>query len=79
MLLVFLIDTTKILSEKYLPGLGHQECFIQGGSIAMAIYVRVPIAIVIICNIVFFTLTAINIWWTQHYRQYARIEAEKSK
>lgn len=79
MLIIFLIDTTKIISDKYLPGLGSETCFIQNAGFAQAIYLKLPIAIIMVVNCVFYALTAFNIWWTQHHRQYVRIESEKAK
>jgi hypothetical protein len=79
MFLVCLIDTTKILADKYLPGLGLEGCFIQSGAFAEGIYLKLPIAIIIVVNCVFYVLTAINIWWTQHVKQYVRVDSEKAK
>lgn len=73
-----MIDTTKILADKYLPGLGHEVCFLQDEPVVKAIYLRIPIAIIITVNCVFYILTAINIWWTQH-QQYVRIQTEKAE
>lgn len=57
-LIVFFIDTTHIFSEKYLPKIGLKRCWIGNTKLIEAIYVYMPITIMMLINIALFLHTA---------------------
>ena len=59
---VFLIDVTKPFDQHYLPMIGEIKCWIQSQFKAEAIYVYIPISIIILLNVALFGDTARNIW-----------------
>lgn len=57
-LIVFLIDTTHILHEKYLPKFGVKRCWTVDSKLIEAIYVYTPISVMMLINIALFLHTA---------------------
>ncbi|KAG5679683.1 hypothetical protein PVAND_009236 [Polypedilum vanderplanki] len=63
--IVYLIDTYELLPTKFLPRIGHKRCWLQENRIVEAIYVYIPMSILIIINIILFLMTARIIWKAQ--------------
>jgi hypothetical protein len=62
---VYTIDTYHLLPEQYLASIGIYRCWIKDNRWIEAIYVYTPISIILIINIVLYSITAYRIWHVQ--------------
>lgn len=63
--LVFLFDTLNLFSEEYQPQIGIGRCWIQDFKLVEAIFVYIPISIILAVNIAFYSITAYKIFKVQ--------------
>lgn len=59
---MILIDKTDLVAEDYRPLFGSRRCYIRPDPKIEAIYVYIPITIIIVINITLFMDTARKIW-----------------
>lgn len=57
-LILFFIDFTQFLSHRFRPEMGIYKCWIKDSRLIEAIYVYIPISIIVLINIALFLLTA---------------------
>lgn len=57
-LIIYLIDFTQLLSYRFQPKVGMKRCWIEDSRLIEAIYVYIPISIIVLINIALFLLTA---------------------
>lgn len=62
---VYLIDIYKLLPQKWLPEIGSKRCWMKDDRLVEAIYVYLPISIIMVTNIVLYSITAYKIWRVQ--------------
>lgn len=62
---VYIIDTLQLINKEFLPNIGHMRCWMQDKRIVELIYVYTPITIIMIVNIVLYSITAYWIWKVQ--------------
>lgn len=86
--LVYIIDSTSFVPENFRPRIGERRCFIIGSWIVEAIYVYIPISIILIVNIVLYSVTALTIHRVQREtsiirradsQRHAKMDADKDK
>lgn len=63
--IVYIIDARELFDEKYRPLIGEKRCWMQNQRLVEAIYVYTPITIIMIINIVLYSVTAYKIWRVQ--------------
>lgn len=63
--MVYIIDAQEIFDEKYRPKIGVKRCWMQNSRMVEAIYVYTPITIIMIINIILYSVTAYKIWRVQ--------------
>lgn len=59
------MDTVTFVTKKYQPLIGIEKCWIQSGRLAEAIYVHLPISIILVINIVLCSITGFKIFRAQ--------------
>ncbi|KAG5681897.1 hypothetical protein PVAND_011303 [Polypedilum vanderplanki] len=64
-LLVFIIDSWKLVPEYYLPDFGEKRCWMRESRTIEAIYIYTPISIIMVINVVLYSVTAYRIWTVQ--------------
>lgn len=62
---VWLLDFVTFIPEEYQPLMGVKRCWIQTSRLVEAIYVYIPISVIIIINIVLYSITAYKIFQVQ--------------
>lgn len=55
------VDFTDLISEKYRPQFGYESCWIKDDKLVEGIFVIAPISIIIIFNVVLYSVTAFKI------------------
>lgn len=63
--IVYLIDIFQLVPEGFLPNIGKRRCWMQDKRVVEAIYVYFPISIIMITNIILYSITAYKIWVVQ--------------
>lgn len=63
--LVLLIDLMDLIQDKYQTQMGKERCWLQNSRLIEAIYVYVPISIILTVNIAFYSITAYKIFQVQ--------------
>jgi hypothetical protein len=61
LLFVFLIDSTNMIGPEYKPEIGLKYCWIKSEKTVEAIYIFLPVSVIIIFNTFLYTVTAIKI------------------
>jgi G protein-coupled receptor Mth (Methuselah protein) len=64
-LFVFISDQTTFIPEDYRIRMGQERCFIHSSKEVSAIYLFVPISLVLLLNIIFYSITAFKIFQVQ--------------
>lgn len=64
-LVIYVIDATEFLDNKFRPLIGIKRCWMQNSRLVEAIYVYTPITIIMMINIVLYSVTAYRIWKVQ--------------
>ena len=59
---LFIFDSTRLLPEAFLPKMGVRNCMIQGSHSALAVYIYIPLTIIISINTLFYAATAWKIY-----------------
>lgn len=62
---VYCIDALELFDEKFRPSIGVKRCWMQDSRLVELIYVYTPITIIMIINIVLYSVTAYRIWNVQ--------------
>lgn len=64
---VFALDKSDFVSDRFKAGLGEESCWFKSHNdlTTEMVYIYIPFAIVLTCNIVFFSITAYNIYQIQ--------------
>lgn len=60
--LVYIVDTMKLVPDKFLPMIGQKRCWMQNSRWVEAIYVYTPISIIMLINIILYSVTAYRIY-----------------
>ncbi|KAG5679684.1 hypothetical protein PVAND_009237 [Polypedilum vanderplanki] len=63
--LIITIDLFELLPQEYMPMIGLERCWIQSNVLVEIIYLRLPISIVFIANIILFLLTSYKVFKAQ--------------
>lgn len=64
-LITLLVDFTELISKKYRPEFGRENCWIKTDKLVQGIYVYFPICTIMVVNVVLFSITAFKIHATQ--------------
>jgi hypothetical protein len=62
---VYIVDTLELFNKDFLPNIGYKRCWMQDKREVELIYVYTPISIIMIVNIVLYSITAYRIWKVQ--------------
>lgn len=70
--IILLIDHTSLVADPYRPSIGNGSCWIKRNMKVEAIYVYLPMILIITCNVGFFLTTAFKIFCVQKETSYVR-------
>lgn len=59
--IVYALDNFDYIAEKYRPMMGHSRCWLQHSRLVEAIYIYAPLTLLMLLNLVFFSMTACKI------------------
>jgi G protein-coupled receptor Mth (Methuselah protein) len=87
-LIIIIIDKTQFIPESFRPNMGVNRCWIEPKHLVEFIYVYFPISIILVINVVFFSMTARNIFRIQKEtsvvrssgsQKHSKIDADKDR
>lgn len=87
-LIVYVIDSTEFVPLRFRPQIGEKRCWIIESKTVEAIYVYIPISIILIINIVLYSVTAYTIYRVQketaivrrgESQRHSKMDADKDK
>lgn len=87
-LLVYIIDSTEFVPLRFRPQMGEKRCYIIDSKTVEAIYVYIPISIILVVNIILYSITAYTINRVQREtaiirrgesQRHSRMDADKDK
>jgi G protein-coupled receptor Mth (Methuselah protein) len=74
--LAFIIDESSFISDAYKIGMGQRSCFVNNDRVVKIIYLYLPIAVVLLLNVTFYSITAYKIFKVQ--KEFADIQKNDS-
>lgn len=63
--LICLVDIVSFIPDEYKPLMGKSRCWIQESRLVEAIYIYIPISVIIFINIALYSITAYKIFQVQ--------------
>lgn len=85
---LYLIDISTFIPDPYRPLMGINRCWLQRSRVVEAIYLYLPISIILIINIILYSVTAYKIYQVQKEisvirngdsQKHSRIDADKDR
>lgn len=86
--LVFLVDITSFIPDRYKPLMGMKRCWMQNNRFVEAVYIYTPISIILIINIALYSITAYKIYKVQKEtsvirngdsQKHSKVDADKDR
>lgn len=63
--LVLMVDLLNLIKDEYQTQMGKERCWLQSSRLVEAVYVYIPMSIILAVNIAFYSITAYKIFQVQ--------------